>query len=66
MRTDSRWMVGRRVRLVRTTDVHTRLVPGTLGTVRLVDDFGTVHVKWDDGSSLGMIEEAGDAFDVID
>lgn len=60
------WLVGRRVRLVRTTDVHTMLTRGTLGTVRLVDDFGTVHVQWDDGSSLGMIEEAGDAFDVVD
>lgn len=60
------WLVGRRVRLVRTTDVHTMLTRGTLGTVTLVDDFGTVHVQWDDGSSLGMIEEAGDAFDVVD
>lgn len=66
MRTRANRLDGRRVRLVRTNDVHTRLVPGVEGTVSFVDDLGTVHVKWDDGSSLGMIEEAGDAFDLID
>ena len=44
-----------RVRLVYTNDPHTRLKPGTEGTVSLVDSMGTVHVKWDDGSRLGMI-----------
>lgn len=46
---------GDRVALIHTADPYTRLQPGTLGTVRLVDDAGTIHVKWDDGSSLGMI-----------
>lgn len=46
---------GTRVRLVRTTDPYTQLRPGTLGTVLFVDDFGTVHVKWDDGSGLGLV-----------
>ncbi len=26
---------------------------GTKGTVVLVDDIGTIHVRWDNGSSLG-------------
>lgn len=46
---------GDRVVLVHTSDPYTRLQPGTAGTVGLVDDFGTIHIKWDDGSSLGMI-----------
>ena len=29
--------------------------PGTMGTVRLVDDMGTIHVTWDCGSSLGIV-----------
>lgn len=51
---------GDRVRLVCTDDPHTRLEPGALGIVTFVDDMGTVHVDWDDGSRLGMVEEAGD------
>lgn len=50
-------LVGRRVRLVRTTDTYTALVPGDEGTVDLVDDMGTVHVLWDNGSSLGLIPD---------
>ena len=46
---------GDRVRLVRINDDHTRLEQGDEGTVNLIDDFGTVHVKWDDGHHLGLI-----------
>ena len=28
---------------------------GTQGTVRWVDDTGTIHVNWDTGSSLGVV-----------
>jgi hypothetical protein len=56
---------GDRVRLLRTTDQHTRLQPGTEGTVTMIDAVGTVHVDWDDGSRLGMVAAAGDRFEVI-
>ena len=46
---------GDRICLVRCTDVHTRLQPGLHGTVSTVDDLGTVHVKWDDGCTLGLV-----------
>ncbi len=46
---------GDRVRLVRCSDSYTRLEPGTLGTVDLVDDAGTVHVSWDSGQRLGLV-----------
>ena len=33
-----------------------RPVPqGTKGTVRNVDDIGTIHVNWDNGQGLGMV-----------
>ena len=48
---------GRRIRLLSTTDPYTRLHPGSEGTVLLVDDFGTVHVRWDDGSRLGLVPD---------
>ena len=28
---------------------------GTLGTVQFVDDAGTIHVGWENGSSLGLV-----------
>jgi hypothetical protein len=56
---------GRRVRLVRCTDPYTWLTPGLEGTVRLVDSLGTMHVKWDDGHTLGLIWEDGDRWEVI-
>ena len=33
---------------------NTKLVPGCKGTVKGVDDIGTIHVQWDCGSSLGV------------
>ena len=47
--------VGDRIRLVGCDDAWTRLKPGALGTVSLVDDAGTVHVQWDCGSTLGLV-----------
>lgn len=46
---------GDRVRLIRTSDVYTRLLSGDQGTVRRIDDAGTVHVNWDSGSRLGLV-----------
>jgi Domain of unknown function (DUF4314) len=55
---------GDRVLLRSTTDSHTALRRGATGTVILVDDFGTVHVDWDDGSNLGLVpgEDTWDVF----
>ena len=48
--------VGCRVELVHMDDPYnTKLSPGCLGTVRHVDDMGTIHVAWDCGSSLGIV-----------
>lgn len=47
---------GTRVELIHTSDPYNRsLHAGSLGTVDFVDDAGTVFVKWDCGSGLGMI-----------
>jgi len=45
---------GTRVELVKMDDVQAPPV-GTKGTVVAVDDIGTIHVKWDNGSSLGIV-----------
>jgi len=45
---------GIRVELVRMDDPYTTLRPGDKGTVDAVDDAGTIHVNWDNGSTLGV------------
>ena len=59
-------IIGRRVKLVRCGDPYTELLPGAIGTVRLVDDMDTVHVDWDCGSRLGLCEDAGDVYHLLD
>lgn len=44
---------GTRVRLVKMDDRNAPPV-GTEGTVSFVDSMCTVHVKWDNGSTLGL------------
>jgi len=56
---------GKRIRLICCNDPYTKLVPGIEGTVSSVDDAGTVHVRWDNGSRLGLCEDDGDQFEVI-
>jgi hypothetical protein len=58
-------LVGKRVRFLRSLDPFTKLQYGDEGVVTTVDDFGTVHIKWDNGSTLGMITEEGDRFQLV-
>ena len=55
---------GVRVKLLRMNDSY-YVEEGTLGTVQMVDDAGTIHVKWDNGRRLGVVLEAGDMVEVI-
>ena len=51
-----RYPAGTRVELVHMDDpFNTKLTPGCRGTVRSVDDIGTIHVRWDCGSGLGVV-----------
>ena len=51
-----RFTVGARVELTRMSDPYsTKPTEGDRGTVRAVDDIGTIHVRWDCGSSLGIV-----------
>ena len=45
---------GTRVELVSMNDPYAKLIPGAQGTVRFVDDIGTIFVNWDSGSGLGV------------
>ena len=45
---------GTRIELISMED--SQAVPsGTKGTVVCVDDMGTIHMKWDNGRTLGLI-----------
>ena len=49
-----RYPEGTRVELISMNDPFTKLMAGDRGTVRSVDDAGTIHICWDCGSSLGV------------
>lgn len=51
---------GDHVELVAVTDDYRRfaLSPGEHGTVEFTDSLGTVHVRWESGTRIGIIAEA--------
>jgi hypothetical protein len=52
---------GERIELVHTDDPYTKLRPGDQGTVVRHDDLlATVHINWDNRSTLSMCLDAGD------
>ena len=48
---------GKRIELIYTSDPYTELKPGDRGNVDFVDDMGTIHVTWDNGSTLGLVPD---------
>ncbi len=46
---------GDRIELRHTSDLYTDLEAGAKGTVTGIDALGTIQVKWDSGSTLGMV-----------
>lgn len=55
-----RYPEGCKVELVRMNDPYREMPPGLKGTVKFVDDVGTVHISWENGSSLGACLDDGD------
>ena len=55
---------GTRIELLSAMDDKHGVKKGTKGTVMLVDDIGTIHMEWDNGSKLGLIPEE-DNFKVL-
>ena len=44
-----------------------QMIDGLTGTVQCVDDRGSIHVKWDNGSTLALLQEEDvqDIFEII-
>ena len=59
-----RYPAGTRIRLIQMDDAFAPVPPGTTGAVAIIDDAGNIHMKWDNGRSLALIEGV-DAFEVI-
>ena len=55
---------GTRIRLNSMEDPYAPIAPGTEGVVNFVDDIGTIHMKWDNGRSLGIVP-GEDSFSVL-
>lgn len=52
----SKFKEGARIKLIRAGFDETLPIPnGMTGTIRKVDNIGTVHVDWDNGVTLGLL-----------
>lgn len=58
-----KYPVGTRIKLIYMDDVQA-IESGTKGTVELVDDGGNIHINWDNGRTLSLIENV-DKFEII-
>ena len=48
---------GDRVQMVECNDPYAPVLPGEKGTIAHIDDAGTLHMRWDDGRTLGVCLE---------
>ena len=46
---------GTRLELISMDDPYAPVPSGTRGTLRFIDDMGTLHMKWDNGRTLGIV-----------
>lgn len=51
----SRYPAGTRLRCDWMEDHWAAIPPGMTGTVTHIDDAGTIHMKWDNGRTLGLV-----------
>ena len=59
-----RYPVGSRIILHSMGDDPRPIEPGTMGSVRLVDDMGTIHCDFDNGRRMGIIP-GEDCFHIV-
>ena len=59
----AKYIVGTKIELIKMDDSQAPL-PGTKGIIENIDDIGTLHIRWENGSSLGLVVGV-DEFKVI-
>lgn len=55
MRIKEKYKPGLKVRCIEYKDEYSSIPEGTKGVVQYVDDAGTVHINWENGSGLGAV-----------
>lgn len=60
-----KYPVGTRLRLISMPQEPNPVPRGTLGTVTGIDDLGTIHVNWDNHSTLGIVIDV-DKFEIVE
>ena len=55
--------IGTKIQLISMRDEKYPILPGMIGVVTHIDDMGSIHLKWQNGSSLAIIPEV-DSFRV--
>ncbi len=59
-----RYPAGTVIRMINMADNIAPVPCGTIGRVVIIDDAGSIHMNWDNGSGLAIIEGV-DEFEVI-
>ncbi len=59
-----RYPAGTKIRLNHMDDPYAPIADGTVGEVQYVDDAGNIHMVWENGRTLSLIEGA-DSFTTI-
>lgn len=60
-----KYPAGTKLQLISMRDEKYPILPGTIGEVTHIDDLGSIHMKWQNGSSLALIPEV-DSFKVLE
>ena len=55
-----RYPAGTRIRLIHMDDPYAPVPGGTVGEVQYVDDAGNIHMIWQNGRTLSLIEGVDD------
>ena len=59
-----RFPTGTKIRLIHMDDPYAPIPSGTVGEVRMVDDGGNIHMVWQNGRTLSLIDGVDD-FEII-
>ena len=60
-----KYTIGTKIKLIKMYDLLSTIPSGTAGVIESVDDRGTLHINWDNGSTLGLVIGT-DEFEVIE